>query len=196
MGLGQPNNYFPDIGARVVQEMKNKGLEGKYLASFLKDKYGRTQDSTEAYITLIRGGYVLGTKKGVYATPKNLEKLSIFLYALGIDKEDSLVHDLMSIYQDFLYPPTGGIHFDKIKPKTHDAWQSSKGAYMPIHGEVNHTIFTNDGHCITKTHGYRRTPDLDNKATFANKGSNRNSSVFDRFISLENFILENYGYGE
>ena len=179
MNSKQSNNHFQYIGDRVVEEMKNKGLEGKYLASFLKGEYDRTQDSTEAYITLIRSGYVLGTKKGAYATPKNLGKLSIFLYAIGIQDDDGLIHDLKEMYGgNFLYPPTEGVPFNKIKPRTSNM-EIVKEVCRPLHGDVKHTIFTKKG-SVTEIHQYRRTPRLDDK------------SLLNRFFNLEEFILQYY----
>ena len=109
--------YYPALGELIRTEMREKGLTARFLGHRLYEHLSfNSPDAAENYINWVRKGSIYGNTS-VRAREKvlNVERLSIFLYAVGFAPEHRVIETIVREDPRFVYPPLLGVPYEALK---------------------------------------------------------------------------------
>lgn len=116
--------YYPTLGQQIEAEMRAKELTTRFLGRRLYEHLGfRSPEAAEYYISWVRKGSIYGaTSARAARKQQNVDRLAIFLYALGFAEDHQVIRAIRQADARFAYPPAQGVPYealvrDKSSPK-------------------------------------------------------------------------------
>ena len=109
--------YYPALGELIRTEMREKGLSARFLSHKLYEHLNfNSPDAAENYIHWVRKGSIYGnTSTRAKEKILNVERLAIFLYAVGFAEDHMIVHAVRSEDARFVYPPERGVAYEVLR---------------------------------------------------------------------------------
>lgn len=117
--------YYPALGDLIRKEMHAKKLTARFLGTRLYEHLQfNNPDTAENYINWVRKGSIYGnTSTRAKEKILNVERLAIFLYAVGFEENHLIIHAIQREDARFIYPPLLGVPYEGLK-RNEDARQS------------------------------------------------------------------------
>ncbi len=109
--------YYPALGQYIDAEMKAKELSARFLGRRLYEHLDFSRpEAAEHYISWVRKGSIYGAASTKAARKQqNVDRLAIFLYALGFAEDHVLVKAIRQVDSRFVYPPVVGVPYEVLR---------------------------------------------------------------------------------
>ena len=109
--------YYPALGRQIEAEMKAKELTARFLGRKLYEHLSfPSPEAAEYYISWVRKGSIYGaTSTKAARKQQNVDRLAIFLYAVGFAEDHEVIQAIRQADARFVYPPVVRVSYEVLR---------------------------------------------------------------------------------
>jgi hypothetical protein len=97
--------YHPEIGQDIREYMKRNKISRRGFAKEHCSDFGLTINTLDNYLKEICRGYLSGGYMFDPGNSRNYQRLSLYLHAMGLSEDDSIISKIKNVKEDFEFPP-------------------------------------------------------------------------------------------